>query len=458
MGAVIYLLVMNQLNDLPVDAGDGIQHFSTASESWEDHRLFLDHWGKPLFTLLSSPFAQLGFSWYICFNILVFAFTCLVVFRIFSYLNVSTAYYFFFPLLLLVIPDYTYCVLGGMTEPLFGLMIVLMLLCGFRQHWYWFALIGSFTLFSRSEGMLVVILALIVLAANRRWKAIPLLGVGFLVYAIAGWYQIGLFWWYFEKDPYAEAIRYGAGTWHHYLDFRTAHTGILTMLLIPFGAFGLFVFVKRNTIPRSVYLVLFGIGIYIGVLLVHSYLWAYGLRGSIGLSRIATLGVPGLLTLLLVGCHCVTRELHMLPKALAALLLSLGIVKEVGELEYPLKANPLEEIVMEAAVYVQKHYPGAKICYFHPLIAWKMGYSTKDLDSGIEQRYFKAQPFWVTDLPEGTIIIRDPAFGPLEQGLPMDFVRQFPEMVEVKKITTDKPYRIYNDEPVEVHIYKIVKQ
>lgn len=89
LGATAYLLVMNLLSEIPVDSGDGISHFSISNESWNEPALFLDHWGKPLFTLLSSPFAQLGFKWYVGFNILVFALTVLVVFRLFRHLELG---------------------------------------------------------------------------------------------------------------------------------------------------------------------------------------------------------------------------------------------------------------------------------------------------------------------------------------------------------------------------------
>ena len=453
---ILYLVIMNCRNMLPVDSGDGLQHFSIAQEAFAHPLYLLDHWGKPLFTLLASPFAQISFKWYIGFNIIVYALTCLTAFRLFSFLKAGTGYYLLFPALLVIVRDYTAGVLGGMTEPLFGLMIVLMIWSGFRKSWYWFAIIASFTLFSRSEGMFVILLALPVLVFNGQWKAIPFLATGFLVYAIIGWYALDLFWWYFELNPYS-GPGYGKGVWHHYLDYRETHTGNLTLLLFPFGLFGLFLFVKKKIIPKSVYVILFGFGIYIGIIVIHSYLWTYGLRGSLGLTRIATLGLPGALMLTLVGCHYITRELHFLPNVLFFILLSLGIKKEYKFLGYPNEPSPLDEIVFQAADYTSEHYPHARVHYYNPLVGWKMGIRIKDPDARVKQYFFNADTITLNGMQNGDIVIRDPAYG-MEQGLPFDFIEKAGIFTEVKKFVATKPYSVYNNEPIEVHIYRIDKE
>ena len=58
-----------------LESGDGIQHYQIARYAWQHHELFLHSWGKPLFTLLSSPFAQLGIWGMTIFNALCFVAT-----------------------------------------------------------------------------------------------------------------------------------------------------------------------------------------------------------------------------------------------------------------------------------------------------------------------------------------------------------------------------------------------
>ena len=75
---IIYLIA-----DSPYDTGDGIVHYQIARYSWEHPHLLLYLWGKPFFTLISSPFAQFGLKGMYVFpnaecsrNFLVFVWYC----------------------------------------------------------------------------------------------------------------------------------------------------------------------------------------------------------------------------------------------------------------------------------------------------------------------------------------------------------------------------------------------
>jgi hypothetical protein len=48
--------------------GDSFSHYLISRYSWRHPELFLDGWGKPFFTLVSSPFTQLGWPGMIAFN------------------------------------------------------------------------------------------------------------------------------------------------------------------------------------------------------------------------------------------------------------------------------------------------------------------------------------------------------------------------------------------------------
>ena len=50
------------------DTGDSVVHYFFARYAFQNPMLFLDHWAKPFFTLLASPFAQFGFSGMKLFN------------------------------------------------------------------------------------------------------------------------------------------------------------------------------------------------------------------------------------------------------------------------------------------------------------------------------------------------------------------------------------------------------
>lgn len=453
-----YLVVMNILNTVPVDIGDGIQHFSIAEISWKHPIFLLDHWGKPLFTLLSSPFAQFGFKAYISFNILVFFATCLIAFRLFKHAACGLSYYFLFPVLLLCVPDYTYCILGGMTEPLFGLILVALIYCGWRNHWVLFAVIASFAPFVRSEGMLVIILGIVLLLLNKQWRWLPLIFTGFVIYGVIGGFVFDSFWWFFEQDPYPKTSIYGSGNWYHYLINLDDHTGVLTLLVFPLSAIGWIIYQRNNPGSKTFYTAIFGISIYIGIVAIHSYLWAYGLKGSLGLTRIATLGLPAVLLILLIGASFWTRKLSFRWRAVLLGLICAGIGKEFAELKYPVKQNPLQSILIQATDYCKTNFKEEKIYYMSPLVAWRAGENVKDPDSRFKQFYFHADQANIAALEEGSIVIRDPVFGPVEQGLPLDFVQNNPGLVEIKTFSSEEVYPLFTKEPLKIRIFKVVKK
>lgn len=456
IGALVYLIAMNLLNQLPLDVGDGIVHYSIAKASWSEPTFFLDHWGKPLFTLLSSGFAQISFKWHIGFNILVYALTCLAAFRLFKQLEVAKAYYFFFPLLLICVPDYVNCLLAGMTETLFGLLLMCSILLAFQQRWMLFALVVSLAPFARSEGMLVVVAALFLLLVARQWKSIPLLLSGFVVYSLVGLVLIDSFWWYFENNPYPEKSIYGSGPWFHYLDTWKNHFGLISMCLLPIGLFGSLVLWKKKLVPNFGWIFLFGMGIWLGIIVIHSYFWAYGLRGSAGLTRIATLGLPAVLVLIHIGCHFVTKELNTIPHVVGGLIITLFCVKEIRELPYPLHANVFEEVLLETADYIGEKYPEGDIHYYHPLIAWRLNVGIKDNPSRFKQTCFSNDPEVIDQLKPGTIIVREPQFGPVEHGLNQPTMKALGnKLIRVKTFKATKPYEVYTGEPVEVVIYRV---
>ena len=75
--------------DGTADNGDSVQHYLISKYAWQHPVLFLDHWGKPLFTLLSSPFSQFGMEGMKVFNLIVFTSTLFLTGKIAQNLQLS---------------------------------------------------------------------------------------------------------------------------------------------------------------------------------------------------------------------------------------------------------------------------------------------------------------------------------------------------------------------------------
>src|ERR1041385_266407 len=66
----IYFFILAYLSKGSSGGADAYVHYRIARYAFKYPHLFLDLWGKPIFTIFSSPFAQSGFLGIKIFNIL----------------------------------------------------------------------------------------------------------------------------------------------------------------------------------------------------------------------------------------------------------------------------------------------------------------------------------------------------------------------------------------------------
>jgi hypothetical protein len=421
---------------LPADVGDGIQHFFYAQAVFSDPVHALNHWAKPLFTLLASPFAQLGFQGMVLFNGVVFFVTALIARMVLVHMRTPIVWQAVFPLLLLISGDYVMTVIAGLTEPLFNLVMMLAVLFLVRKQTVAFALAVSFLPYLRSEGQLPVILAVAVLLVLNRAKHLPFLLVGSVIYAVIGAVVLGDFWWYFTESPYvASNAVYGSGsTWHYVISYRNYLDNVgLFMLIIAVGVF-LWKLKQRTFARTELVVLLFGLGTFFGIIGVHSLLYAKGMYGAYGLTRLATQGLPVLflICLWLIGNIEFTvpkwRNVHArLPLVIvAALGLFVATTQRHDERLKPLPQALIDFPLPEAG----------KVVYHHPLVPYLAGENPFTPGSRFIFWQRSAQVLPSEMLP-GDWLVWDAQFGPAEMNLPLDLLLAHPDLELVAQAPLD---------------------
>lgn len=80
--SLILLSLIAIFSDGYHEGADNISHFNMSHFAFKHPQLLLDHWGKPVFTLLSYPFSPFGFKGMVFFNILCGIFASYFAFRI----------------------------------------------------------------------------------------------------------------------------------------------------------------------------------------------------------------------------------------------------------------------------------------------------------------------------------------------------------------------------------------
>jgi len=120
--------------DATFDTGDGISHYLISRYSWKHPVLLLDWWGKPFFTLISSPFTQFGLKGMYVFQALNAAATSWFLFSIASRMNLKFTW--IIPAFVFFAPIYFAVMNSGLVEIFFGTMFMFSVWLVFCKRFY----------------------------------------------------------------------------------------------------------------------------------------------------------------------------------------------------------------------------------------------------------------------------------------------------------------------------------
>jgi hypothetical protein len=274
---------------------DSFMHYLFARYAPVHPHLYLDHWAKPLFTLLASPFAVYGgFTGIRFFNIL-----CGLTTAWSAYLIARNAGWSFpwmsIPVVLFNALFFV-TLLSGLTEPLFACMLMISILLLIKRQYVAACIVLSFLPFVRSEGNLMFPLFILAMAIEKRWKYIPLLATGSVVMSIIGGILKGDYFWIITENPYQGAAHiYGSGSFFHFFRANREMWGVPQSLMILAGIAAWLLSLYRNSDMRKydnlkTYILIGGSALV--YILAHSWFWSQGLYGSFGLIRVMAAIVP----------------------------------------------------------------------------------------------------------------------------------------------------------------------
>jgi hypothetical protein len=344
------LILACLLGDSLGEGGDSTTHYLYAKLSWENPSYFFYHWAKPLFTLLSSPFAQFGMKGMMLFNVF-----CSIAA---AYLAKCTAkvlqfnYYYITGILVLSMPLILPVTLSGLTEPLSALLVILAVYCYLTNKIFWAIFLASILPFVRSEGLIIAGVFGALLLFEKRWKYLPVLAAGHLVFALLGWSYHHDFWWVFNKIPYATLSSvYGNGNWTHFVNqiYFCVQPFTFAMMLISL------VYLPIEWVQKGwkmhwpkLFLIY---GIVLAFVAAHSAFWALGIFNSMGLNRVLVTIFPLCAVMAMQSIHAITTKLQVSSTYTQRFMLFfMG-----GILIFPTLNNPAATKFKEA-IYINKQH------------------------------------------------------------------------------------------------------
>jgi hypothetical protein len=454
--------------------GDTITHYLLSRFSWKYPHLLLDHWGKPVFTLISSPFAQFGLSGVVMMNILLGVGSAWLAWRVARMLNLSNAW--IIPVLVCFTPVYTDTMLSGLTEVMFGFFLIMPVFLFMREKYLTGAVIVSFSLLVRTEGVFLIPLYGLFLLGARQYKALPFLLTGFVVYSIVGWLHFGDIFWLITHMPYRGATDiYGTGGLTHFFRhaprfFNPVMTALLVvglLALIPAAVrSGRDIMRPQNPVNASGILIAL---VFLAYFLAHSVMWKTGIGNSLGLHRYMASIVPLGAIVALGGMNRVfALWTNRIPGSADRILRWVVIILVIAFMvRSPFKTYPIPQklygmdlVVKQAADYIRAGgLDTNKIYFYDPALVIHLDLDPYDPDSGRERLYSVSRP--QREVQPGSIFIWDAHFagnsGLFEADILnnsyFDLVRTFEPDHEI--IVFGREFRVHvfqrNDKPWEEH-------
>lgn len=441
--------------DSPYDTGDGIVHYQIARYSWKYPHLLLDWWGKPFFTLISSPFTQFGFKGMYIFQALNAAAISWFLFSI--SLKINLKYAWTIPAFVFFAPVFFAVMNSGLVEICFGMMFMFSVWLVFNKKYYASALVASLLPFVRPEAYVVMPLLAVIYAYRRNILAIPLLLTGAIIYSLIGYFHFKDILWIIHQNYQLVGDNYAGmkGSYLHYFGAYRQIWGSLYTVLLLLGSgiilsqiYRLF---RRKTEQEFVeeVFVLF-LGNTVGCFILHSLLCGMpGILNNLGMVRYLAVLIPSSALIALIGLNMINRpaftKINFLKPVIVIIVLILVAWSSFTQWYYPFKPNKEQYVMKQMASYITSTCPDFKKIYFcHPLLPF-----LAELDPFEIKR---VEMLWSADLeslnqmPDSTLILWDSHFMKGEGKIPINWLSENPNFIMLKHYTfsnEELPYEAY---------------
>jgi hypothetical protein len=446
---IALILIVLQLLSIGINGEtDSITHYQLARYAFKYPDFFLNHWGKPLFTILASLMSQFGYNGAIAFNLicgLLSAWLAYLISRRLEYRHAWVAIVF-----TIFTPVYLFIMYSSLTEILFSLVLIAAIYLFISKRFIWSAIVISLIPFARTEGVMFIILFMPVLFWIKQYKALPFLLTGFVFFSIIGYPQYHDFFWFFTKMPYSinSSSLYGSGSFWYYFEkliytmnyplIILSITGLLYILLNLKKA------ITKHHDIKTVTLYFLIIPAVFGFVFAQSYLWWKGL-GVLASDRFMACVFPLSAIIATTGFEWVmekAKSYRFVYFITGTFIISLVAYKPFTYGELPMKTG-INFAVMEKLTNWLKDSPFSnhRAIYSDPMFPFYM-----NVDPFDQQKCFRIYNYPDTDpatlLKPGELLIWDAQFAGFEGHLPYDSLIKNNNLKLLNVFTPDEAFTI----------------
>lgn len=425
---------------------DSVTHYRFSRYSWQFPSFLLDHWAKPVFTVLSSPFAQFGHTGVSIFNLLGGIASAWLAWLAAKKLEYSNR--LLLPFLVFFTPIYTLLVISGQVEVLFGLFIMATVWLCLDQKYLWAAVVISFSHLVRTEGIIIIPTIGLYFLVKRQYRAIPLLLTGTLIYSIIGYFHFNDFFWLITQMPYGgKAEMYGTGSFWHFFKAWPKIFGAVNYLLIPLGIMAVLYDLVRKKSTRQWDEVILLLLPFILYFMAHVVMWYTGVGRSLGMYRYMVSIVPVGALIALRGTNLIFSGLEHLFKTrfagyiLGIALMALFVITPFKMWRIPQKLDGMNKVMKEASDFILKEkFNQNKIYYSDPALEMFLDLNPYDETSSRLRLPDSSKPHH--EVKPGEIIIWEGHFMALE-GVKLEDLVQSPYFERLGLFEPEHPFTIF---------------
>ncbi|MDP4281152.1 MAG: hypothetical protein Q8867_03290 [Bacteroidota bacterium] len=453
--AGILLVVLAIVSPGYYGGADNINHYFISHYAFRYPHLFLDPWGRPLFNILSFPFAYFGFTGLKMFNVLLGLITAWLVYLIARKLNLSQSSLAI--LFVIFTPMYCIMLLTGLTEILFSFVLVLAIYLFYKENYIASAIVISFLPFARNEGMVILPIFFLALMMRKKYFHVFFLLTGSLFMCFIGCFHYHDFFWIYTHAPYPlhHPIYKESGPLLHFFLKMPEIMGLPLLLLFITGFLLIIsrIFSKNKEEQTKAgwefWMILAPFGAYF---ISHSVLYWKALGGSMGLLRVLAGILPLGALVALIGYEWISGFLKTRWQKAGLFVITLAVVLLVNFrlFHYPFPLGNEEKTIKSTADWVKKQDTFRNKIYFNDLnVPFFLGIDPYD-DSRCVQKWFLT---YLNDITPGSLFVWDAHFGPNECQVPLDSLMLNPRFRLLKIFQPDEPATTLGGFNYEVYVF-----
>ncbi len=449
------------------DSGDGITHYLISKYSWKHPELLIHLWGKPFFTLLSSPFSQFGLLGIRVFQVFCALATSYFTFRVAKKLDLKFAW--LLPLFICFSPIYFAVINSGLTEIFFGCVFMFSVWMIFENKFILAALAASFLPFVRSEAYVILPLIALLFLFRKKWICLPLLLFAPIVYSIAGTSYYNDFFWIINQSQSLtdEGYTGGKGEFLHYINHYEEITGTILYYLISIGLiavlYKLFIYLKNRADNSRSFFVLeesvLIFGSFLAVLFLHSFLFWY--KGfsytNLGMMRYMAVLIPSASLIALRGMNAILFPLknHLVASVLIAASAAVLIMKAPFQQNYfPFRLGAEEKVVDTAGRwFLHSDFKNNMLYYSQQFLITLADKDPFDKKEAEELIYVDKNNF-TSNIKDSAVVIWDAHYSPAEGRLPLDSLRGNPHFELLREFVPAHEFTVLGDHKFIICVFQ----